>query len=209
MLESSDPPAATIDPDRRSPLSLEDFLAITQAQAKKPRFDGEVLGWRVAPLAVLDAEGVGRQPLARDCATVPAKQGTRTQLDFQLGYFPPDLTIGPVEGPNKILCDDQAISVAIIYNVDTPLGAGLIWVERSIQASRSLELDAPFDSVEEGSINGAPAIVVHPDDDKTGLGIGRVIVIEHDGDAEQTVLTVIADNGVPFEQLIKLAEGIK
>lgn len=203
-VESSDRPA------QRGPLSLDEIKGILSAEAAKRRFDGSALSWRIAPYAELQAEGIG-DPASVDRSCEPYEAGAEklTQLDFTVTYLPPEFKIGPVEGPIKWLCGNEGISVLFIYNVDTALGAGQIFVERSIRARQILELDVPHDSVEAGAIRGTPAIIAHPADDATGLGVGHVIVIEDDGHPEFTILRVTADNGVPFDELIKIAEGIK
>jgi hypothetical protein len=58
-------------------------------------------------------------------------------------------------------------------------------------------------------MNGYPAIFVRPADSEFGLGTEQVIVFEDDAEPDYVVLRVFADNGIPFEELVKLAEGIR
>jgi hypothetical protein len=190
-------------------LTKDEFLEISYAQAEKPSFDGTVLGWRIATHDVLEEEGIHPTGLTRECEGSAAGPETATTFDFTIEYIPPHITIGPVEGPFKSLCDNEPISVLIVYNVATPIGAGQLLIERSILSAPTLEMDVPFDSVEGGEINGKPAIIFHPDDDRTGLGLGRIVVIEDENGTEFTVLSVIADNGFPYHELIKVVEGVR
>lgn len=205
---SGDQPGLTAD-DQTSPLTLDQLKTIVTRQAAKPRYDDTVLGWRIGPYEVLSAAGIDDRNLVRACDPYQAGADTITSLDFTVGYMPPDFKIGPIAGPVKWLCDQEALSVTLMYNVGTPLGSGQITFSRYILARRSIEMDTRFDSVETGDISGHPAIIVHPDDDKTGLGLGEVVVIEDDTDPEFTILTISADNGVPFDELLKIAEAVK
>jgi hypothetical protein len=192
-----------------SPLTFEAIKALFKAQAAKPRFDGTVNGWRIATYGVLEAAGISDRNLARSCEPYEAGAKTPTQLDFAVGYLPSDLKLGPVSEPDKWLCGTEGLSVEQVYDLHTPLGAGHIWIARSIEGRPALEMDAPADSVDAATINGNPAIFFHQADDATGLGMGRVVVIEDNTGPEFTILSVTADNGVPFAELVKIAEGIK
>lgn len=191
------------------PLSVNEIMAIYRAQDTKARWDGSLFGWRLAPYEALEAAGTSGQNLSRSCDSREAGVETPTQLDFTVGYIPSNLKIDRVTGPIKWVCGTEGLSVLYHFSVGTPFGAGEIWIERAIRGRQTLELDAPIDSVEAGEINGRPAILVHPADDDTGLGQGRVIVIEDNIEPEFTILSITTDDGIPFAELVLIAEGIK
>lgn len=192
-----------------SPLSLAEIKSRFKSEAEKPRFDGSIAGWRMATYRVLLDAGMTGRGLNRSCQAYEAGVETPTQLDFAVGYLPRDVKVVSVSEPVKWLCGTDGLSVAQVYDIDTRLGVGHIWIERSIQAVRSIEVDVAADRVRGATISGFPAILVHPLDDATGLGLGRVIVIEDDTGPEFEILSITADNGVPFADLVKMAEGIK
>jgi hypothetical protein len=183
--------------------------ALLQVQASKPRFDGSLLGWRIAPFKVLQGAGLSGRGLSRSCPPYEVGAETPSALDFTIGYLPADLKLGSLSEPDKWLCGDEALSVFYSFRAQSPLGATEIWFERSIQSRKSLELDVADDSVEATIVRSHPAIVVHPADDATGLGTGHVIVIEAASGPVFTIFHITADNGVPFAELVKIAEGIR
>lgn len=202
----------TIQPSKGEggpPLTYEQIHELIDTQVRKPRFDASVLGWRAAPYGVLADAGLSEMGPTKSCDYSLADAKTETQLDFTPTYFPERLKVSLIEGPIKTLCGDEATSVRYVYEVYSELGYGEIWFERSTRTSRVLEMNVPFDSVETQVVRDTPAIVVHPDDDSTGFGSGRVVMIEDDLGEEFTILSIFADNGVPFDELIKIAEGIR
>ena len=197
-----------VDPNKTT-LSLEEVKAIYAAQAEQPRFDGTLLGWRVGPYEELEADGLLATSVTRSCESREAGPETPTQLDFTVGYLPSSIKVGQVTGPVKWVCGGDGISVLYHYSVGTAIGVGEIWIQRVIRSRAIIEMDVPEDSVETSTINGKPAIVVHPAHDMSGLGMGRVVVIEDDMGPEFTILSVTTDDGIPFDELLKIAEGIK
>ncbi len=192
-----------------APMTIAEIRADLNADAAKPRFDGTIQGWRLATSEVLAEEGIASGNLELTCIAHSAGEETPTQLDFTLGYVPEDLTIEATTGPEKSICGDDAYSVFTVYNLDTPMGSGDLFISRRVWGRRALDLYAASDGVEAGTINGMPAIFVRPANSDHGLGVGQVIVIEDDTGPEFTVLRVYNDNGVPFDELVKIAEGIE
>lgn len=207
--EAVAPPRGSAQPQERAPLPIADIRQILDEDAAKDRFDGAIHGWRLAPDSVLEAEGLSARTLSRSCEPKPAGTETPTQLDFTLSYIPPEITVREVSGPTKWICGGDGLSVMYVYALDTPLGSGDLFVFRAVWGQRTLDLQAPKDGVEASTINGKPAIFAKPADEAYGLGLGQVIVIEDDTEPEFTILRVFADNGVPFSELVKIAEGIK
>ncbi len=192
------------------PKSAEEIFNIIEQDVGKDRFVGTVQGWRVAPRDTLDAEGLeqGIADLPSTCEPALAKSGAVTSLDFELTYFPTSVKIHNAGEPIRWVCGSKPLSVMLNFNLETPYGEGSLRVERFVTDSRVLSLYSPNDAVESGSINGYPAILVHPADDKSGLGHGVIMVIEDDTPPEFAVFRLVAD-GIPFEELVKIAEGAK
>jgi len=193
----------------KSPYTLAQIREIFASEAIKPRFDGQVAGWRVADYATLTEAGIGNKQIELRCEPFLAKGETATDLDFTLGYLPTDAKVHLIEGPVKWVCDDRGLVVSETYSVETELGVGEIWIERSVQAERSLEISVPSDRIDEIDVHGHKAIAIHPADDSTGLGYGLVAVIEDDVEPEFVLLEVGASNAVPFDELVKIVEGIR
>jgi hypothetical protein len=198
-----------LEPANPAPIPIDDIRRILEEESAKATFDGVVQGWRLAPDNILEAEGRLDRNLSRKCEPRMVDGDAETALDFTLTYIPAKIEVQDAPEVTKWSCDGEALSVTYLYSVETALGLGDLMVYRAIWGQRSLDLLAPSDKVTEGSVNGAPAIFVAPADAKTGLGTGQIIVIEDDTGPEFTVLRVSADNGIPFEELVKIAEGIR
>jgi len=184
--------------------------ALINADAAKPRFDGTINGWRLAPYDRLKAEGVDDRNLSRSkCEPTSAGAETKTTLDFILSYEPPGLKIESSIGPTKWVCGSEGLSVAYDYNLNGPIGVGELWAEQALWGRRSQEVFVANDRVAEGSINGKPAIFIHPIDDATGLGFAEIIVIENDESAPYKILRITSNDAIPFDQLVKIAEGAR
>ena len=190
-------------------LPLEQILAIYKADGEKPRFDGVLGGWRVAPYEVLLDAGLTGANLELTCEPYEVGAETASSLDFEVGYLPASIKVGPVDGPKKWLCGKEALSVLVVFNVESAYGNGQIWFERALRGRQVLQLDAPYDSVELGEVGGHQAILAHAADDATGLGLGRVFLIERNGEAPYQLLSIQSDDAVPFAELVKIAEGIR
>lgn len=196
-------------PRTRAPLSGEEIKRLLTEQSEKARFDGTVHGWRVASSTVLEAEGLVERDLSRGCEATLAGEELRTELDFAVSYLPTSISVAEIEGPSKWICDGEALSVQYSYRLDTPLGSGDLTIWRAVWGNRTLAIDAADDSIVEGTVGERPAILIHPAEDKYGLGTGVVIVLEDNTGPEYTLLTVSADNGVPFKEVLKIAESIR
>jgi len=196
-------------PQQAGPLTIDEISQLYEKQAAKPRFEGSALGWRIAGYEALLAEGIENPNPALSCEGRQVGPDTKTDLDFEVGYLPGNLKVGPTSGPEKWLCGDRGFSVRYVFNVYGALGNGQIVIERNTRSRRVLEMDIPNDSVSTGDINGTPSIFIHPADDETGLGLGRIVVIQKNTETPFTVLSVMSDDAVPFAELIRIAEGIK
>lgn len=197
-----------VEPAIPGPLSIDDIRRILTAESEKDLFDGVVQGWRLAPDDILEAEGLLGRHLSRDCKPQMVEPDVPTDLDFSIGHIPTNVKVQDTQ-LTKWVCDGEALSVTYLLAIDTPLGQGTLMVYRAVWGQRSLDLLAPEDRVTEGAINGAPAVFVEPAEPQAGLGTGQIIVIEDDTEPEYQVLRVFADNGIPFDELINIAEAIR
>lgn len=197
-----------VEPANPGPLPIDDIRRILSEESAKTLFDGVVQGWRLAPDDILEAEGMFGRNLSRECEPQLADGDALTGLDFEIAYLPAYVEVQDTEVA-KWVCDGEALSVTYLMSVDTPLGQGTLMIYRALWGQRSLDLLAPNDRVSEGTINEAPAIFVEPAEAQTGLGTGQIIVIEDDTEPEYLVLRVFADNGIPFDELKKIAEAIR
>lgn len=155
------------------------------------------------------AEGADDPNPSLSCDARRAGAETQSNLDFAVGYLPTDIEVVKVTGPLKWMCGDDGFSVSYNIEIKGKFGVGQIGLDRFVQSERVIELDVPRDRVEAATIGGSPAILVHPADDVSGLGLGIVHIIEDDTGPELIVLRVFSDSAVPFEELIRIAEGLK
>lgn len=204
-------PSPSAEPTRHPNIDL------MEADSRKPRFDGTIYGWRVAPTSVLEREGLrrdlreGLRKVDPDCEARRVRTGTRTDLDFTLTYFPQGVKVAGKPGVDKWVCGDIGLSVLESYSFDeTPhLGVGDLRVERVLRDKRAFDIHAAEDRVEACSVRGFPAVCVHAVDDETGLGESGVVVIEDDDlDPFATTLLVWASE-LPFDEVLKVAEGVR
>jgi hypothetical protein len=193
-------------------------ICLRDDDAKKPRFDGTIHGWRVATFEVIKREGLNRdlseqmQEIDPDCEWQRFGEETHTSIDFVLTYFPSGVKVVGQPGVEKWACGDIGGSMFENYSFDeTPhhLGTGSLFVQRSLQNTRAFAVHTAEDRVEACAVRGLPAICVHALDDATGLGDSKVFVIEDDKlDPFVTVLLVEASE-IPFEETLKVAEGVR
>lgn len=173
--------------------------------AAEELFEGTIRGWRIAPQAVIDAEGLGRN-LNVDCTPKVAHSEARTELDFVLGYVP----AGANSSVNTVkwMCDGKALSVVEQRDFDETVGS--LDIERVLWGpNRAMPLDAPRSRVEFCAISGHPAVCVHPEDDVSGRGSSYIFVIEDDSmDPHATVLRISASE-IPYADVLKVANELR
>jgi len=195
-------------PTKRAPKSGPEITSIKTLDAAKKRFDGTVLGWRLAPAQMLESEGLGDRNLDLSCVAEPGDARTLSDLDFDVSYLPAGVTVENVRGPAKWLCNGKGLSVSYDYNLDTPYGLAELRVERAVWGRRALDLFVAEDKVESGTVGDRRAILVHPADDESGLGQGQIIVIEDDSGPLYTFLRLVSNDAMPLRELMKVAEGV-
>ncbi len=191
-------------------LDKRDAVRALERDSRKARFNGALHGWRVGhPLALEKALGNDLRKLELHCNASQVDGRTATALDFTLTYLPSDVAVQGITGPDKWVCGNRALSVMYDYAITTPNGPGSLWAFRQVVGRRVIDLDAAFDRVEAGTINGRPAIFAHPAHDASGFGGAQIIVIEDNTGPEFTLLRFDSENGISFDELIKIAEGAR
>jgi hypothetical protein len=176
------------------PLARAEQLASLRQDARAPRADLTIHGWRIAPPATIAREA----PSARACDP----RWTRDPGD--LDFVPPD----GAAGPDRSACAGRPMSVAYSLGVDTPYGEGTIDVARMRWDRPAFPVDAPGTRVEAARVAGRPAILVRALD-PSGFGLAELLVIEvATFDPYATVLHLAGSNvGAPA--LVATAEAIE
>ena len=139
---------------------------------------------------------------------------TRTDLDFRITYMPKNIGT-PAHDPQvaKVICGKMGLSVTYNFDWDdNPFdGLATLRIERVLTAVRASALYAPRDLVEACTVRGSPAICVHYEDDARGRPNSATIFIIEDNNANPYMSTLVLTDagGIPFSELIKIAEGIR
>jgi hypothetical protein len=193
------------------PLPTETSSSPAPNEIPPGEFDGVIHGWRIARHEVLQQEfGDDERNLQLDCEEQKVGSETATDLDINVSYFPKSVTIVGTPVVVKWVCDKIGLSVYQNYNLeDTPYetlgGAGEIRLERFLMGRRAYELFVPAAAVSACTVAGSPAICVRRNDDE---GEADIVVIEDDTLDPHATLLLVSAYGVPFEELVKMIEGI-
>lgn len=200
--------APSDEPSRRSSTTArragDQIVALIEADAKQPRFDGMLHGWRIAPGVTLEAAGISAQSRTMRCT---GTSDGSTPLDFTVTYTPPQLSgWGAFE---RLLCGTTATSVYRTATVASPHGHGTVIVERKLWDHAAYPINAAEGRVSAGTIRGRPAILVEPLDRTYGFGDSLILIIE-DGvfDPYAQLVQVNASN-LPWDEVRRFAEGIR
>lgn len=175
-------------------------------------FDGTIQGWRIAADEVLEREGLDRN-LNVDCEPKQVGAKTKTDLDFKVTYIPKGIGT-PAHEPNvgKWICGGRGLSVRESRDWDDNPYDGLatLEIERAVWGSRARSLYAPKDQVGACSIGAKKAICVHYENDAKGRGLGGTILVIEDDELDPWVTALlISASGIPYDELVKIAEGIR
>jgi hypothetical protein len=173
---------------------------LMQEEAAKPRFEGVVNGIR---LYSLDAGAdVERKDACSDAKPEEVEQLTMsdvagTPMEIIPTYLPPGAEeVAPMEPP--VACK------GIVANVQrwwTMRGKGDFYVSRR-QGEQAIASNASADRVSAATVGGKPAVVVAPLA-PDGFGQSTVIMAEDFG------ITIVFADGLPLEETMKIAEGLK
>ena len=201
----------TDKPVTSRPIPTETPSSPTPSETPRGEFDGVIHGWRIARHEVLQQEfGDDERNLQLDCDAHKVGSETATDLDIKLSYFPKSVTVVGTPVTEKWVCDKIGLSVYQNYNLEqtrykTLSGAGEIRLERFLMGRRAYELFAPAAAVSACAVAGSPAICVRRNDDE---GEADIVVIEDDTLDPHATLLLVSAYGVPFEELVKMIEGI-
>jgi hypothetical protein len=170
-------------------------------EAAKPKFEGVVNGIR---LYSLDAPAAVQR---KDACTGAAGQGVEyppmsavagTPMDIVPTYLPAGAEeIAPMWPP--VACKGIVVSVERRWAMRDRGGDFFITRE---QGEHAAQVDASADRVSAATVGGKPAVLVKP---LTPEGYGYSVVIV----AEEFGLTSVVAFGLPIEETVKIAEGLK
>ncbi len=200
--------SATTATATESPAETPSTGAIVLKDPNESTFDGWVYGWRIATEAALTADGIDDfRQLDLTCKPRQVAPNVTTDLDFTLGYPPP----GPDRGkgrPIKWVCGHRGLSVYLEVSVASPAGGGAVAVERALTGVQMMPIPnpVPVTRVEAGTIGGHPAVFIHPENDATGDS--NELIIDDNKGSYYTETRVMGDDGVPWDELLKVAESL-
>ena len=170
-------------------------------EAAKPRFEGAVNGIRLYPTGAAAAvqrkwacSGAGGEGVEH----VPMSVVAGTPMEIAPTYLPP----GAEENPptwSPVICKGTVAYVErqwVIRDKD----ANFFIVRR--QGEQAIDIDASADRVSSATVGGKRAALVKPLTPE-GYGYSMVIVAEEFG------LTSVVAFGLPLEETVKIAEGLK
>ena len=184
-----------------SPDVRQEWERIRLEEAAKPTFEGVVNGIR---LYSLDAEAAVQRESAcnyvkpEELEYVTMSDVAGTPMEIVPTYLPAGAEeVDPMWPP--MVCKGILASVERQWLVR---GKGVdIFIYRR-QGEHATATDASPERVSAGTVSGKPAVLVEPLTPE-GYGYSSVIVAEDFG------LTVVSAFGLPLEETIKIAEGLK
>jgi hypothetical protein len=170
-------------------------------EAAKPRFEGVVNGIRLYSLGA--GPDVQRKDACSDAAaeevehlTLSAVAGT--PMDIIPTYLPAGAEEQPPTYP-PVVCKGIVVSVEREW-VIRDRGADFFISRR--QGEQAIDIDASAERVSAATVGGKRAVLVAPLTPE-GYGYSMVIVAEDFG------VTVVVTFGLPLEESVKIAEGLK
>jgi hypothetical protein len=199
---------AAIEPTRTPPrteaLATPTVLAglerLSQEEAAKPRFEGVVNGirlYRTGAAVTVQRKWACSDAKPEDVQHPAMSAVAGTPMEIVPTYLPPDAEeVAPTWPP--VVC--KGVLVYVERGWVTP-GRGWFSIYR-YEGEQAIDVDASVDRVSAASIGGKAAVLVKPLTPE-GFGYSMVIVAEDFG------LTVVAADGLPIEETVKIAEGLK
>lgn len=166
----------------------------------KPRFEGVVNGIRLYP--------TGAEPVQRKWACTGARpeevqevlmsRVAGTPMEIVATYVPPGAEEVPAVWP-PVVCKG---TLAYVQREWVIRAEGADFSIQRRQGERVVDIDASADRVSAATVGGKPAVLVEPIT-PDGYGYSMVIVAEDFG------ITAVVAFGLPLEETIKIAEGLK
>jgi hypothetical protein len=173
---------------------------LTREEAAKPRFEGVVNGIRLYSLSA--GPDVQRKDACSDAKPEEAEELTLSDVaGTSMEIIPTYLPAGaeeqsPMEPP--VACKGIVVSVQRWWIIR---GKGFFLISRR-EGEQAIDTDTSADRVSAATIGGKPAAVVAPVA-PDGFGPSMVIVAEDFG------ITIVFADGLPLEETVKIAEGLK
>jgi hypothetical protein len=176
-------------------------------------FDGTCYGWRVAPHEVLEAAGLHDRNLQLDCdpelfgdsleTSGPPAADHLTDIDIEFTRVPRGAQVVHVM---KWACGTRGVSDLLTLTLDE----GSVSVERALQGTPSLEVQAVDGSVASCSVLDTPAVCVdHLAADKLQANsIAQVVVIEDATLDPHAVVLRLSSEDVSLATLLDVAERV-
>jgi hypothetical protein len=187
-------------PEGVSDIILEREQARQEEEAK-PRFEGVVNGIRLYPTNAEPAvyrESACNYVKSEEREYVTMSEVAGTPMEITPTYLPPDAEeIDPMWPP--VMCKGILASVERQWVIRDE-GVHLFIARR--QGEHAADTTASADRISAGTIGDKPAVLVEPIT-PDGYGYSMVIVAEDFG------ITVVAADGLPLEETVKIAEGLK
>jgi len=183
-----------------TPNPLLELERLRQEEAPKPKFEGVLNGIRLYPT---DAEAAAQRKWActgaggQGVEHPPMSAVVGTPMEIVPTYLPPgaEETIPPAFPP--VVCKGTVAYVERDWGIR---GKGDFYIIR-YQGERAIDVDAPAERLSAATVGGKPAVLVKPLVE--GYDYSTVILAEDFG------ITVVAAFGLPLEETIKIAEGLK
>jgi hypothetical protein len=182
-----------------TPISRAELERLRLEDAAKPKFEGVLSGIHIYPTsfdapqrkwACSDAKPDEVQHVSLDAVA-------GTPMDIVPTYLPPGAEELSTTLPPAI-CKGTVAYVEREWTIQP--GGGDVFIARR-QGERAIDWDAPVERIEATTVAGKPAVLVKPlleRDDYAG-----VIMVEDFG------ITVVRVFGLPFDETLKIAEGVK
>jgi hypothetical protein len=173
-------------------------------------FDGTCYGWLIAPHEVLEAAGLHNRNLQLDCdprlygdsleTSGPPAVDHHTDLDIEFSS-PPD---GEVVHVMKWACGTKGVSDLLTVTLDE----GRVSVERALQGTPSVEVEAVDGSVAPCDVLGRPAVCVDylTADELHANSIAQVIILEDSTLDPHAVVVRLSSEDASLATLLYLAE---
>jgi hypothetical protein len=182
-----------------TPPSLAELERRRAEDEAKPRFEGEVNGVQIYPTtaAAPPRQGACSDAKPEEVQHVSMDAVAGTPMEITPTYLPPGAEETFTTLPPTI-CKGTVAYVEREWIV-RPEGGDVFIARR--EGQRTINWDAPVERIVAATIAGKPAVLIKPlfeHDDYAG-----VILVEDFG------LTVVRVFGLPFDETVKIAEGLK
>jgi hypothetical protein len=180
-------------------------MATAEAERQKPPFRGTLNGIRLHQVDDrveipwwVDRAACGQVQI------VEFEAAKGTPLYFEPTYLPKGAVLssqmGPGPGTDATVCERSGEVIGAGQHYQLPSGSLDIFRNR---AAHEWFINASAERVRAGEVNGRPAVFVLPEVDDPLFAHTMVIVAEPFG------ITVVIGEGLPFDEVLKVARGVR